>query len=160
MADEGLVTALVVGSCPARNHSQTWHAVKASATAMAGWGPHQGCRGRHVGSYIGRCFSLCMFCVECPRVIEWTPPELAYPSARVERHCDRRLFSYLAKMIAGWFSFQASVRCELLHQKIGQHFYAFRLRLPRRCYPVDRPSGRDQSGNNLSSWLTLRARAK
>jgi hypothetical protein len=30
-----------------------------------------------VGSYIERRFSLCIFCVECPRVTEWAPAELA-----------------------------------------------------------------------------------
>lgn len=30
-----------------------------------------------VGSYIERRFSLCIFCVECPRVSEWMPAELA-----------------------------------------------------------------------------------
>jgi hypothetical protein len=29
-----------------------------------------------VGSYIEKRFSLCIYCVDCPRVIEWTPAEL------------------------------------------------------------------------------------
>ncbi len=30
-----------------------------------------------VGTYLSRGFSLGICCLDCPRVIEWTPPELA-----------------------------------------------------------------------------------
>jgi hypothetical protein len=73
-----------------------------------------------VGDYIAKRFSLCIYCVDCPRVIEWTPAEL---TNRFYQRPGLRIAELVPRLIC---------TCKSTRIAVGPHY--------NRLTPSERPA--------------------